>query len=330
MQMAMDFLQTTMPAGGLLAHTVYHGSPHKFNKFDMSKIGTGEGAQAYGHGLYFAESPGVDKSYIEANGTPSYIVDGVDVGTHTPTAYAAKLLSTTGTPPRQAVNNSRSLLSKINKLTPEKEQYFKDTLAEIDRLEQLAPKIEKGGAFYKVDIPDEAIPRMLDWDKKLSEQGDTWKLLQEKFPYLGNQGHKTGEWALGEIGEGMGGLGPRLTQEMQQAGIPGIRYLDQGSRATTGGELIDLMKSPEGYRAKIRVTNRTGVGFQSPTDMFTTSGPFKTAEEAQQWANSKINQGTSNFVLFDDQLPRILEINGQPTGLLSYADEAKKVKKVKK
>jgi hypothetical protein len=35
-------------------------------------------------------------------------------------------------------------------------------------------------------------------------------------------------------------------------------------------------------------------------------------------------EGSSNFVLFDDQLPRILEINGQPTGLLSYADEAKK------
>ena len=37
----------------------YHGSPHDFDKFDLSKIGTGEGAQAYGHGLYFAESPKV-------------------------------------------------------------------------------------------------------------------------------------------------------------------------------------------------------------------------------------------------------------------------------
>src|SRR5687767_3158774 len=37
--------------------TVFHGSPHKFDKFDMSKVGTGEGAQAYGHGLYFAENP---------------------------------------------------------------------------------------------------------------------------------------------------------------------------------------------------------------------------------------------------------------------------------
>jgi len=34
--------------------TVWHGSPHKFDKFDICKIGTGEGAQAYGHGLYLA------------------------------------------------------------------------------------------------------------------------------------------------------------------------------------------------------------------------------------------------------------------------------------
>ena len=37
----------------------YHSSPHDFEKFDASKIGTGEGAQVYGHGLYFAENPTV-------------------------------------------------------------------------------------------------------------------------------------------------------------------------------------------------------------------------------------------------------------------------------
>ena len=37
----------------------YHSSPHDFDKFDLAKIGTGEGAQVYGHGLYFAESPAV-------------------------------------------------------------------------------------------------------------------------------------------------------------------------------------------------------------------------------------------------------------------------------
>jgi hypothetical protein len=34
---------------------VWHGSPHSFDRFSMDKIGTGEGAQAFGHGLYFTE-----------------------------------------------------------------------------------------------------------------------------------------------------------------------------------------------------------------------------------------------------------------------------------
>lgn len=43
----------------------YHGSPHRFDRFDLSKIGTGEGAQEYGHGLYFADTEKVAKSYAE-------------------------------------------------------------------------------------------------------------------------------------------------------------------------------------------------------------------------------------------------------------------------
>ncbi len=33
--------------------TAYHGSPHNFNNFSTSAMGTGEGAQAFGWGLYF-------------------------------------------------------------------------------------------------------------------------------------------------------------------------------------------------------------------------------------------------------------------------------------
>lgn len=41
----------------------FHGSPHDFDKFDISKIGTGEGGQAYGHGLYFADIEDVARGY---------------------------------------------------------------------------------------------------------------------------------------------------------------------------------------------------------------------------------------------------------------------------
>jgi hypothetical protein len=43
--------------------TAYHGSPHKFDKFDMSKIGMGEGHQAYGRGLYFGEARETGEAY---------------------------------------------------------------------------------------------------------------------------------------------------------------------------------------------------------------------------------------------------------------------------
>jgi hypothetical protein len=42
---------------------LFHGSPYDFDRFSMSKIGTGEGAQAYGQGLYFAEAEDTARAY---------------------------------------------------------------------------------------------------------------------------------------------------------------------------------------------------------------------------------------------------------------------------
>jgi hypothetical protein len=41
----------------------YHGSPHQFDKFDLDKLGSGVGAQAYGHGLYTSDNPNVARGY---------------------------------------------------------------------------------------------------------------------------------------------------------------------------------------------------------------------------------------------------------------------------
>jgi hypothetical protein len=41
----------------------YHGSPHDFERFDLSKIGTGEGAQSQGAGLYFTDSQRLASAY---------------------------------------------------------------------------------------------------------------------------------------------------------------------------------------------------------------------------------------------------------------------------
>lgn len=53
----------------------YHGSPHNFDKFSTENIGTGEGAQAYGKGMYFAESEGTAETYKTSGKTEGYMYE---------------------------------------------------------------------------------------------------------------------------------------------------------------------------------------------------------------------------------------------------------------
>lgn len=42
-----------------------HGTPHDFSKFELEKIGTGEGAQAFGYGLYFTDGSKIAEQYAK-------------------------------------------------------------------------------------------------------------------------------------------------------------------------------------------------------------------------------------------------------------------------
>jgi len=43
--------------------SAYHGSPHTFDRFSTEKMGTGEGVQAFGYGLYFTSESGIAEWY---------------------------------------------------------------------------------------------------------------------------------------------------------------------------------------------------------------------------------------------------------------------------
>ena len=57
--------EQTQPILEILNQSAWHGSPHTFQKFDLGAIGTGEGAQAHGWGLYFAQDREVSERYKE-------------------------------------------------------------------------------------------------------------------------------------------------------------------------------------------------------------------------------------------------------------------------
>ena len=154
MDMARQGIERRMVNSGMIQPaTVWHGSPHKFDKFDSSKIGTGEGAQAYGHGLYLAESPAVAKEYQAALGAGRGSTDADTI---------ARLLDSVG-------GNS----AKAAAVARQRAQYA-NIPGGKEKLLAMADKLEAGfdprGNLYKVDLPDNAIARMLDWDRPLSQQ----------------------------------------------------------------------------------------------------------------------------------------------------------------
>ena len=59
----MDGMVDAANAGLMTPLTVWHGSPYNFKRFSTDKMGSGEGAQAYGWGVYHAENRDVAKEY---------------------------------------------------------------------------------------------------------------------------------------------------------------------------------------------------------------------------------------------------------------------------
>ena len=79
----LDAIESRKPLAGDLAALglpAYHGSPYDFEQFSLHKIGTGEGAQAYGWGLYFAGEKAVADYYKNALAKPPTVyVDGIEI-----------------------------------------------------------------------------------------------------------------------------------------------------------------------------------------------------------------------------------------------------------
>ena len=70
---------TTTESPNIYYQPAYHGSAAKFDRFDVNFMGTGEGAQAHGWGLYFAGTRETAEGYRErlsTNGEYEFFIDG--------------------------------------------------------------------------------------------------------------------------------------------------------------------------------------------------------------------------------------------------------------
>lgn len=245
--------------------TVFHGSPHKgIKQFDMNKVGTGEGAQAYGHGLYFAENPEVAGWYVKSTSAtrdkPAFRGKAIEEIPGSEGAVAAQLHSNMndlrlGDELRRtrledfdpdirfntAKKRLRDYLSQNNQL--EELRYLDDMKAEDFGV------LKHEGQLYKVDIPDDQIAKMLDWDAPLKDQPDSVKKAMDTLlsqlsandkQYLLQMESRRGQFGnptAGDIYQRLSVLkgGQREASEALNAvGIPGLKYHDQGSRDAGG------------------------------------------------------------------------------------------------
>lgn len=238
--------RTLRPDAGAI---VWHGSPHKFDRFDSSKIGTGEGAQAYGHGLYLAESPDVANQYARELSAKISVNDK-------PLLQANRRVGTTGNSDLDdyltaalgdAKAARRELLSDIRQVRPTNRAAAKDMQRTLADLRNAKVTASAEGQLYKVDLPDDQIARMLDWDRPFSQQAPEVRKALQNAEVVGRD-----DWLISGMrgreiyNRSKFGAPVKLplrqiddeiyaAQRLRQAGIPGIRYLDGGSRGAGSG-----------------------------------------------------------------------------------------------
>lgn len=272
----------------------YHGSPHSFSRFDASKIGTGEGAHSYGHGLYFAGAEDVARTYRDK------------LAQRTLTNSDGTVQPVPGFLPQEAIEDLSRLddwrLEWAKRIRQAEErglpsEYVRKELAAMDAIAAGA-KVKSDGRMYEVELgyPEEAL---LDWDKpvgavlagrldsrmagdlaaeakRMAGMGQLPRHMQVLNRIAsGEPGLATGEMVYRAAGRfdppasrpGWGSVTStindsvtnqaRASERLLDAGIPGIRYLDQGSRSAGEGTRNYVMFP--GTEDRIRILRQYGL-----------------------------------------------------------------------
>lgn len=239
--------------------SAYHGTPYDFDNFSTENIGTGEGAQAHGWGLYFAENKEISEEYretlIEKNWVENTKVNDRKIER---VPFFGYVYSDT----KKNVSNSNGIILELaisclrrNDYDVEKtKKYLTSGEAAnnywatdiVDFLNKNKIELnENKGQLFEVDIPETNV--LLDEDKMLSEQPE--KVRKAIFDYMKDNpdiyntdiiknynelpDNKDGQWfykevAFAEIQKGVDGNGHKeASLLLNKYGIKGITYNGQ-------------------------------------------------------------------------------------------------------
>lgn len=227
---------------------VWHGSPHRFDKFSTEFMGKGEGAQAFGWGLYYASKREIAESY---RGTLTYrdmVRKFRNAMPDDASIEDASEWADSGDAPKDMARVIKALSADdwlgfdypAQALTA----LFKEP-ANFDISKELADAAKAmQGQLYEVEIPEDG--DMLLWDKPLSEQPENvLAALRRGYDEQGGDypdksaTPKTGREIYNDFRALAGGfesMDQRAASEyLASLGIKGIKYLDGTSRNAGDG-----------------------------------------------------------------------------------------------
>jgi hypothetical protein len=247
---------------------VFHGTPHDVvGNFSLNKIGSGEGAQVYGWGLYFAENPKVADSY-KKNLTHKDFINKVSQ------AYDEYMSPDEADDALEDAGLTANQMALVKALQKEDwwgfdypHQAVRAALREPDNFEhgeEVDKALKTFGNLYEVEINADKENDFLDWDKPASQQSDkvrkAWELafsdrigmsfsLEQLEKNLGKEPLGSDLYWTVETND------PKAASlRLKEFGIKGIRYLDQDSRITGEGTYNYVIFDP----SVIRIVSKNG------------------------------------------------------------------------
>jgi hypothetical protein len=238
---------------GLLGIRAYHGSPYDFNAFDTSKIGTGEGAQAFGHGHYAAEAESTARYYRDTlskwtDNVAQHVNDitGVDISEdYLPAIRQIAMGSGAG-----VGSATTALKARVPELRDIDGSSMIGPHPTLEKLITAIRSDQNKGHMYELNIRAEP-EHMLDWDQTIGTHPPE---IRDKLYDMGYGATQRGKDVYMHMSRGKEG-DAGASAKLRDAGIPGIKYLDQGSRAAGEGTSNYVVFDP----ATIEILRKYGI-----------------------------------------------------------------------
>jgi len=210
--------------------TAWHGSPSVFNKFDRKLAKTGAGAEVYGPGTYLSEGMDLAKGYQPRSDAFENAVGKLSERAYNTDNYIAAdiydnfLLHKTPDEIKSTIN----------------EMYQGKDLIEANKALNQAAKLyqtKSKGGLYKVDLPDEYLPSLLNWDDPISSQSKEIQNLAKQYKLKPSD---KGEALIGAVG----GV-EAAAKKLPEFGLQGIKYFDTYSPGSGAGTSNYVVYNPE-------------------------------------------------------------------------------------